>query len=514
MARPAETNSSMANVCIGQDEASAPAPIQTSYSSSRLEDAVLQQTRSSVSAGQDVTATAPILQEEPVRDRPTEQTSSIRTPPSLELFDFVSGATETTTPPVAPGKEQVSFLPLLHTMSWLVFFSILGTLARLGLSGLTTYPGSPIGGVIWAQFVGCVLMGFLIEDLRIFALRPPRNRSSSTVSDSGAGKALAPPKATLPLYLGLTTGFCGSLTSFSSFLLVTFELFSNTVPAYDGRPTKGYNLLAALAYLIGTLSLSFSGLQFGAQLALFAQPLLPSISYRAATTLDWIAALLSVGSWAGVVAMAVLVPRWREEALMACVFAPLGVGVRFWASRWLNPRVRVFPLGTFTVNVVGTAVLAGLVVGRYGVGGTGTRCSVLRGWGDGFCGCLTTVSTFVVEVRGLKREWLLPTCWASFLRMPGLTCGASKTRVCLCWHEYYRRVLFDGVGVGKLCRFPIQLLAWMVTNENHRRGVMMEISCGVEHGLPGYLWGVSFTLRPPTCRYFFFLPEKKEGFLF
>jgi len=38
------------------------------------------------------------------------------------------------------------------------------------------------------------------------------------------------------------------------------------------------------------------------------------------------------------------------------------------------------------------------------IGGGITGCQVLQGVMDGFCGCLTTVSTFVSELAGLRRS--------------------------------------------------------------------------------------------------------------
>src|SRR5579859_1896036 len=45
--------------------------------------------------------------------------------------------------------------------SWITFLSIWGALARIGLSALSHYPGQPTFELIWAQFVGCMVMGFL-----------------------------------------------------------------------------------------------------------------------------------------------------------------------------------------------------------------------------------------------------------------------------------------------------------------------------------------------------------------
>ena len=336
--------------------------------------------------------------------------------------------------PSAPERAPKSKpLPLLQAHCWLVFFSIWGTLARLGFVAFTNYPRGVIGGgqstasgVVWANFAGCVVIGFLIEDIRLFALErfeekhkrgnvggdndiesspseSEQSRNNKTTTEQEGPKV---DKTTIPFYIGLSTGFCGSFTSFSSYMLQSFLYLSNTLPIYT-HPEKGYSVLSFLAYICVTLALSVSGLQFGAHLATFLQPFLPSIPLRVMKFLEISAPILAIGAWVGSIIMAVLIERWRGVALFACIFSPLGALGRFWASKLLNPRIKRFPLGTFSVNIIGTAVLAGVISGQYGrrwshVDGGVVGCQLLRGVGDGFCGCLTTVSTWVVEIRGLK----------------------------------------------------------------------------------------------------------------
>lgn len=47
--------------------------------------------------------------------------------------------------------------------SLLVILSILGTLTRLGLNALDSYPGQPLPSSVWAQFVGTLIFGFITE---------------------------------------------------------------------------------------------------------------------------------------------------------------------------------------------------------------------------------------------------------------------------------------------------------------------------------------------------------------
>ncbi|KAI1773643.1 CrcB-like protein-domain-containing protein [Hypoxylon cercidicola] len=340
-----------------------------------------------------------------------------------------------------PRTEEVSRLATeIYTVSYLILFAILGTFARLGLQALTFYVGAPVSfGSMWPNFAGSLVMGFLAEDRMLFRFKwgtPTYElqllgaRENGDAGDPGskraavdlaaAKKAHMATKKTIPLYIGLATGFCGSFTSFSSFIRDLFLALSNDLIAPDAGPTTtprngGYSFMALLAVTITTISLSISGLLVGAQLALALEPITPSLPFSFTRKfLDRSAVFLAWGSWIGAVLLSALPPdrfshpgaaeTWRGRATFAVVFAPLGCLGRFYASLYLNGRSAAFPLGTFAVNMLGTAVLGMAWDLAHAPFGGVVGCQVLQGVEDGFCGCLTTVSTWVAELTALRRR--------------------------------------------------------------------------------------------------------------
>ena len=105
------------------------------------------------------------------------------------------------------------FLSTLAALSLLGCFSFLGLLARLGLIAINTFNGREIFPILWAQIVGCAVMGLVtsrktqIEELY------------------------------LPLYTGLTTGLAGSITSFSSWMSGIFMAWAQI----DAPPHGGFH---------------------------------------------------------------------------------------------------------------------------------------------------------------------------------------------------------------------------------------------------------------------------------
>lgn len=82
--------------------------------------------------------------------------------------------------------------------------------------------------------------------------------------------------------------------------------------------------------------------------------------------------------------------------------------MRYYISLLLNTKIPSFPLGTFVCNMFGTAVLGmSYDLQRVAIGGVAggsvVGCQVLQGVEDGFCGALTTVSTWMLELDTLKR---------------------------------------------------------------------------------------------------------------
>ncbi|KAL4980068.1 CrcB-like protein-domain-containing protein [Aspergillus desertorum] len=321
-----------------------------------------------------------------------------------------------------PEQEPLSaHATILYTLSYLVFFSIFGTLARLGLQALTFYPGAPVvTGVLWANVGGSLLMGFFLEDKNIFREEWGKpNTNLSNTSKVEESKRHTSVKKTIPLYIGLTTGFCGSFTSFSSFIRDIFLALSNGLLSPDLSGTSptprngGYSFTALTAVILTTVSLSLSALIAGSHLALAINhlPVPPTLPFRITRRIiDPVFTILGLGSWLGTILLALFPPTgqdtWRGDALFAIVFAPLGTLLRFYLSLWLNARNPSLPLGTLSANIVGTIILAMCYDLQRVENGANAlvSCQVLQGVMDGFCGCATTVSTWVAELNGLKKR--------------------------------------------------------------------------------------------------------------
>jgi len=88
--------------------------------------------------------------------------------------------------------------------------------------------------------------------------------------------------------------------------------------------------------------------------------------------------------------------------LLVMIGAALGAPSRWLLDQSVQSRwERVFPLGTFTVNVLGCALL-GALLGLADVGSTTTGMVALLG--TGFCGGFTTYSTFGFETLRLAED--------------------------------------------------------------------------------------------------------------
>lgn len=386
--------------------------------------------------------------EKPSPEEPplSETTAPPPIPPSPTQRDLHDHDREEQQPPretLKPPSEHP--LTHLYTLSYLVFFAIFGTLARLGLQALTFYPGAPlVTGVLWANAGGSLLMGFFLEDRQIFreewgekeeeeeesSPRNPHEHSPDEQAKQEAHKKHKSVKKTIPLYIGLTTGFCGCFTSFSSFIRDVFLALANALPDPDLQAANintnttmtpihrngGYSFMALVAVILITLGVSLSALVAGAHLAFAVDRFTPVCPFRfTRRVLDPLVVLLGWACWLGALFLAIWPPdrhsaaaeTWRGRAVFAIVFAPLGCLLRFYLALGLNARVPRFPLGTFAANIFGT-VVEGLCYDLQHVVGLGgsvwVSCQVLQGVMDGFCGSTTTVSTWVAELNGLGRR--------------------------------------------------------------------------------------------------------------
>ncbi|EMG46708.1 hypothetical protein G210_3037 [Candida maltosa Xu316] len=303
-----------------------------------------------------------------------------------------------TTPPknvflVKTQKYYPIILNIVHGSIW-------GVLARKGLMALTSYDGSFLSGVIWANFTACLVMGLFIDGESLWLGLLERGHF--------------PNKGAIPVYTGITTGFCGTCSSFSSVILEAYNKAANTeIGITYNYPNSAYGIMEFLAVILAQFGLSVMGFHMGKHLSTVTDKFVPQLTMTSYRVLELISMALGISL---VIITCFLIGfeqdgAWRSWTF-SMLFAPPGALLRYYLSKYLNSTVANFPMGTFVANTGGSLLLGIFtLIGRgYLPGGHGRivnhvmGCHVLNGLDDGFCGAVTTVSTFVVELFGL-RTW-------------------------------------------------------------------------------------------------------------
>jgi len=151
-----------------------------------------------------------------------------------------------------------------------------------------------------------------------------------------------------------------------------------------------------------TLSISIASLSFGALLASTIHPFLPVVP-RPRRAIQYTITSLSVLTYGAVFPVYFLMSvNYHHEVTAALLFAFPGALTRYILAVRFNTLLKSLPLGTFLANSIGTALLASFVVFQSKAHPVSANaCSILQGLMDGYCGCLTTVSTFAVEIYAM-----------------------------------------------------------------------------------------------------------------
>lgn len=260
-----------------------------------------------------------------------------------------------------------------------------GVLCRIYLSELVNWDGVPLFPSLYPQLVGTVIMGFVSSHKILLA-------SHSF------------------LYQAIATGLCGSITTFSSW---NSEAVSTLLQADQAAPNDAVRVLGWLTTLLLGLGMSTAALTLGHHLATLSpwadmKQRNKQLSEKSRCCVVF-EAVVWVLVWLVMTLLVVAVPYVlrRRDLIFSCLFASLGVYIR-WHLSPFNAVFKNFKLGTFLANVTGAWVLGGVVsiLDRHTEGEL--FHDLLVGVAAGFCGCLTTVSTFAVELSSLP-------LWASYV---------------------------------------------------------------------------------------------------
>ncbi|GJN10067.1 hypothetical protein PR202_ga28128 [Eleusine coracana subsp. coracana] len=221
------------------------------------------------------------------------------------------------------------------------------------------------------------------------------------------------------LVVGITTGYMGSLTTFSGWNQKMVALSS-----------KGHWVYAVAGIVLGMFIVNESitvGAETGERLRSSIVKYIRENS-SIGSKCDWehwsvdtrtkhsvlLSVMMVLMSFLWVLSIVLAVVKVRSLAdgavlWLGCSVAPPGVWLRWYLARLNGQGIgkqksfRWLPIGTLAANVLGAGIMAALAVTSKAVH-TKRSTVILSGIQLGFLGCLSTVSTFAAEVYTMRRS--------------------------------------------------------------------------------------------------------------
>lgn len=261
-------------------------------------------------------------------------------------------------------------------------FSVLGVYCRIILQGATP-PG--LVNYLSSQVVGSFVIGYVFHN-----------------------KDLLHPD----IFVAISTGFCGSVTTFSTWQLDVVEAIVGVPGSQTYAGGKAYVWFQD--QIVG-FAVPYVALIYGKILSKYSQAWLRKNIAKVfprtddSTKMDNLILSFSILSFilglTGVIIGASLVP---DITTFSLIFAAPGAWLRFLLSRHLNPLSMKFFWGTFIANIL-ASVISGIMFGITTLYVFPTlSCQAIWAVEIGFSGALSTISTFVNEIHILtKRKYAI-----------------------------------------------------------------------------------------------------------
>jgi fluoride ion exporter CrcB/FEX len=161
--------------------------------------------------------------------------------------------------------------------------------------------------------------------------------------------------------------------------------------------------------IVSVCSASYIGFIIGRHLSVFILPRSSATTKKVQFLNDsvrlWLFPILTLSSIPLLILLAVLVPVGHYTYFIySVIFAPFGSLTRYILSIAFNTNTN-FPCGTLLANITGSYIYLGMVaINEYVHTLSPLVKQIVTSIIQGYCGCLTTVSTFILELDTIKRR--------------------------------------------------------------------------------------------------------------